>query len=69
VTPEHLASVVADCLRASVRALGGDEAMVPREVTVERPRNPEHGDYATNAALQTATRAGLAGLIVSSASL
>jgi arginyl-tRNA synthetase len=60
VTPEHLASVVADCLRASVRALGGDEATVPREVTVERPRNPEHGDYATNAALQTATRAGLA---------
>ncbi len=28
-------------------------------MTVERPRNPEHGDYATNLALQVAKKAGL----------
>src|SRR6185295_4974864 len=27
-------------------------------VTVERPRNPEHGDYATNLALQLAKKVG-----------
>jgi arginyl-tRNA synthetase len=60
VTPQDLARVVHECLTASVRELGGDTAAVPAEVSVERPRNPEHGDYATNAALQTAKRAGLA---------
>ena len=30
----------------------------PREVTVERPRQKGHGDYATNVALQLAKRAG-----------
>ncbi|GHF15804.1 arginine--tRNA ligase [Amycolatopsis deserti] len=34
--------------------------MLPAAVTVERPRNPEHGDYATNVALQVAKKAGLA---------
>jgi len=31
---------------------------VPGEVVVERPRNPEHGDYATNVALRLAKGAG-----------
>ena len=33
--------------------------MVPETVTVQRPRNPEHGDYATNLALQVAKKLGL----------
>ncbi|SFD71484.1 arginyl-tRNA synthetase [Actinopolyspora lacussalsi subsp. righensis] len=33
--------------------------MLPEKVTVERPRNPEHGDYATNLAMQVAKPAGL----------
>ncbi len=37
---------------------------VPAEVTVERPRQREHGDYATNIALQLAKPAGLAPRIV-----
>jgi arginyl-tRNA synthetase len=37
---------------------GLDPAVLPDEVTVERPRNPEHGDYATNVAMQVAKRAG-----------
>ncbi|MCX6480247.1 MAG: arginine--tRNA ligase, partial [Mycobacterium sp.] len=35
-----------------------DPAALPAELTVERPRNPEHGDYATNLALQVAKKAG-----------
>jgi len=34
--------------------------MLPATVTVERPRDPEHGDYATNVAMQTAKLAGVA---------
>ncbi|GAA0549380.1 arginine--tRNA ligase [Saccharopolyspora spinosporotrichia] len=34
--------------------------MIPAAVTVERPRNPEHGDYATNIAMQVAKKAGVA---------
>lgn len=32
---------------------------MPEAVTVERPRNPEHGDYATNVALQLARKTGV----------
>ena len=32
---------------------------MPASVTVERPRNPEHGDYATNLALQIGKKLGL----------
>ncbi len=35
-----------------------DASVLPEAVTVERPRNPEHGDYATNLALQVAKKAG-----------
>jgi len=38
---------------------GLDPATLPAEVTVERPRNPEHGDYATNVALQVGKKAGV----------
>ena len=37
-----------------------DHTAVPETVTVERPRNPEHGDYATNLALQVAKKVGVA---------
>ena len=36
-----------------------DTSVLPEAVTVERPRNPEHGDYATNVALQVAKKAGV----------
>jgi arginyl-tRNA synthetase len=59
VTPEQLSSAVRDVLTAAVDA--GDLALpdgVPTQVTVERPRNRDHGDYATNVALQLAKKAG-----------
>lgn len=37
---------------------GGLAVPVPDDVVVERPRNPEHGDYATNVALRLAKPAG-----------
>lgn len=59
MTPDELASAVAGCLSTAIRGLGGAQSAVPAAVTIERPRNPAHGDYATNAAMQTAGRAGL----------
>jgi len=59
VTPEQLSTAVRDVLAAAVDA--GEVALpngVPGDLTVERPRNREHGDYATNVALQLAKRAG-----------
>lgn len=58
MTPADLA----DLLRATAAKVlverGLDPAVLPDEVSVERPRNPEHGDYATNVAMQVAKRAG-----------
>ncbi|GAB2744988.1 arginine--tRNA ligase [Salinifilum aidingensis] len=39
-------------------ARGLDTSALPESVTVERPRNPEHGDYATNLAMQVAKKVG-----------
>lgn len=43
-----------------LEARGLDTGVLPEQVTVERPRNPEHGDYATNVALQVAKKVGMA---------
>jgi arginyl-tRNA synthetase len=59
VTPEQLAGVVRDALAAAVRA--GELRLpdgIPQHITIERPRHKEHGDYATNIAMQLAKRAG-----------
>jgi len=59
VTPEQLASTIVDVLQALVD--DGDVSLpdgVPTTVVVERPRSKEHGDYATNVALQLAKKAG-----------
>ena len=37
---------------------GLDVSVLPATLTVERPRNPEHGDYASNVAMQVAKKAG-----------
>jgi arginyl-tRNA synthetase len=57
VTPEQLQDVVATAVRAVVDR-GALPVEVPAEVVIERPRNPEHGDYATNVALRLAKPAG-----------
>jgi arginyl-tRNA synthetase len=59
VTPEQLALAIRACLAAAVAA-GELAVVIPDEVRVERPRSREHGDWATNVALQLAKGAGVA---------
>jgi arginyl-tRNA synthetase len=61
MTPDQLAAAIRHAVVQAVEdgALDLEPAQVPDEVTVERPRNPEHGDYATNIALQLAKPAGV----------
>jgi arginyl-tRNA synthetase len=60
VTPALLAELVRTAASDVLTRRGLDLAALPADVTVERPRNPEHGDYATNVAMRTAKRAGVA---------
>jgi arginyl-tRNA synthetase len=57
VTPADLSAVVRACVAAAIEA-GEFSGTVPDEVVVERPKNAEHGDYATNVALRLAKPAG-----------
>ena len=58
MTPADLAELLRDTAAAVLVEHGLDAAAIPATVTVERPRNPEHGDYATNLALQVAKKVG-----------
>ncbi|GAB3258803.1 arginine--tRNA ligase [Nocardioides dilutus] len=60
MTPEELSTAIVGVLTS----LSDEGALtlpdgVPTTVTVERPRQKEHGDYATNVALQLAKKAGM----------
>jgi arginyl-tRNA synthetase len=60
VTPEQLSDRIVDVLTALVEE--GSLTLpdgVPATVVVERPKVREHGDYATNVALQLAKKAGM----------
>ncbi len=60
MTPEQLSTAIVDVLSTLL-----DEGAVtlpdgvPTNVTVERPRQKGHGDYATNVAMQLAKKAGM----------
>lgn len=58
MTPADLSSLIKETARAVFAERDLDTSIIPEQVTVERPRNPEHGDYATNLALQVAKRVG-----------
>ena len=58
MTPADLAELLRSTAAAVLTEHGLDPAALPAAVTVERPRNPEHGDYATNLALQVGKKAG-----------
>jgi arginyl-tRNA synthetase len=58
VTPAELSAALGAVVSAAVDA--GELAVpVPASIVVERPKQREHGDYATNVALQLAKAAGL----------
>ncbi|HEY8533563.1 MAG TPA: arginine--tRNA ligase [Micromonospora sp.] len=59
MTPAKLADAVLAAAHAVLEARGLDRSILPREISVERPRNPEHGDYASTLALQVAKKVGL----------
>src|SRR5699024_10735931 len=59
VTPAVLSELVRSCAERVLSAHGADHVELPEAVTVERPRQPEHGDYATNLALQVAKKVGV----------
>ncbi|MDK8869493.1 arginine--tRNA ligase [Corynebacterium macclintockiae] len=58
MTPAELSELITETARTTLDAHGLDSSVVPESATVERPRNPEHGDYATNIAMQVAKKAG-----------
>jgi len=58
VTPADLAALLRVTAAEVLGERGLDTGVLPPTLTVERPRNPEHGDYATNIALQVAKRLG-----------
>ncbi|MEJ5869311.1 arginine--tRNA ligase [Pseudokineococcus sp. 5B2Z-1] len=65
MTPAELSAAIRRCLveavesrEPAVGSLAVDD--VPADVRVERPRSREHGDWATNVALQLGKRAGVA---------
>jgi arginyl-tRNA synthetase len=58
VTPADLAELLKVTASAVLAEHGLDVSALPATVTVERPRNPEHGDYASNLALQLGKKVG-----------
>ncbi|TNH25039.1 arginine--tRNA ligase [Micromonospora orduensis] len=59
MTPAELASVVLAAAHAVFSERGLDRAALPERTVVERPRNPEHGDYASTLALQLSKKVGV----------
>ncbi len=57
VTPAELSDAVLAAVRDAVEA-GELSVDVPTEAVIERPKNREHGDYATNMAMRLAKPAG-----------
>ncbi|HET6484195.1 MAG TPA: arginine--tRNA ligase [Actinoplanes sp.] len=59
MTPAKLAAIVLSAARAVFETRGLDTSVLPESTTMERPRNPEHGDYASTLAMQLAKKAGV----------
>lgn len=58
MTPAELFQLITSAARFVLDEHDLDSSVVPDAAVVERPRNPEHGDYATNIAMQVAKKAG-----------
>ena len=59
MTPADLAALLKATAAAVLAEHSLDTSALPDTITVERPRNPEHGDYATNLALQLGKKVGV----------
>ncbi|BBX42508.1 arginine--tRNA ligase [Mycobacterium simiae] len=58
MTPADLAELLKTTASAVLAERGLDVSALPETVTVERPRNPDHGDYASNLAMQLGKKVG-----------
>ncbi|OBJ41042.1 arginine--tRNA ligase [Mycolicibacterium mucogenicum] len=58
MTPADLAELLKNTAAVVLVEHDLDIAALPETVAIERPRNPEHGDYATNLALQLGKKVG-----------
>ena len=59
MNPSQLADEILAAAAAALTDLGRDPSVLPPATSVERPRQPGHGDYASALALQVAGRAGV----------
>ncbi len=61
MTPQELAGHIKAALLSAISSgqlnLSAEE--IPAEIVVERPKNLDHGDWATNVAMQVGKKAGL----------
>ncbi|HWK20712.1 MAG TPA: arginine--tRNA ligase [Microbacteriaceae bacterium] len=60
MNPEDLAALVAAALHAAADARGTALEVAAADVPLERPKNPEHGDWASTAAMKFAKPLGVA---------
>ena len=58
MTPAQLSDAVLAAARAALTDDNVDTGILPGSTSVERPRNPDHGDYASTLALQLSKKAG-----------
>ncbi len=60
MNPAELTAALLDVVRATAdrRGIDGQAEIKPEDVTLERPRNREHGDWASSAALKLGKRLG-----------
>lgn len=59
MTPEQLNQAILDALHQLSSSSVLPAEMLPESVVVERPKNREHGDWATNVAMQLAGKVGI----------
>ena len=59
MTPADLAEAILTSARSVFAERELDLSLLPATTSVERPRNPDHGDYASTLALQLAGQAGV----------
>ena len=52
MTPEQLSEAILSALHSVAQAANLDSELIPQSVVVERPKNRDHGDWATNIAMQ-----------------
>lgn len=61
MTPQDLAHHIQTAVKSAIAsgALELNPEDVPQQIVVERPKNPQHGDWATNVALQISKKLDL----------